>query len=203
MAVGSIKKEQIGDAFSKVTMINFNYDRIIEHFIYSELQSKFGVSDHEAKNVILNLKMVRPYGAVGHLPWQGGSSTVSFGAHLGNDHDKFFTFADNIHTYTEQKLEETMRQEIEVAIASARLIVFLGFGFHQQNMEILKVKDRAGAKQVIATVLGIDEENYVNIRPAISADLVCTSVPQLLPRRAADLLLTMKSTIVNPRREMT
>src|SRR5262249_35956952 len=35
VAMNGLKRENAAGAFSKVTIINFNYDRIIEHFLYS------------------------------------------------------------------------------------------------------------------------------------------------------------------------
>jgi len=200
MAVAALTQEEIGSAFSKVTIINFNYDRIIEHFIYAALRTKLKVTDDKAKGAISGLKIIRPYGSVGSLVWQEEASSVPFGADLGNDHDQLFSLSKNVYTYTEPVTGQ-LGNDIEEALRNARLIVFLGFGFHQQNMRLLKTASRVAAKHVIATVLKIDPENYDNMRVDIKTRLVCTSNPQLLSQTATWLMSAMKPTIVNPRIE--
>jgi hypothetical protein len=197
MAVASLKKEEIGSAFSKVTIIDFNYDRLIEQFIFSALCTKLNFSHSEATRAISGLHIIRPYGKVGSLPWQKEASAVSFGADIGNDHGKLFSLSENIYTYTEP-VAGRVNDDIATALVAARLIVFLGFGFHQQNMKHLKVTDRVGKKHVIATVRNIGPENLDNMRADIFTRLVCTSTPQLLDQTATALLWTMKPTIVNP-----
>jgi hypothetical protein len=76
MAVAALKKEQIADAFSKVTIINFNYDRLIEQFIYSALRTRLRVDQDEATKAISGLRTIRPYGKVGSLPWQKEGSVL-------------------------------------------------------------------------------------------------------------------------------
>jgi hypothetical protein len=58
MMVGSLKKEDIVRGLSNLTIVNFNYDRTVEHFLFSELQTKLGLEEAEAKDLIANLKMV-------------------------------------------------------------------------------------------------------------------------------------------------
>jgi hypothetical protein len=198
MAVELLKREQIKESFSKVTIINFNYDRVIEHFIYSELHTKLKVTEDEAKDAISALKIIRPYGKAGSLVWQGVASSVPFGADLESDHDQLFSLSKNVYTYTEPVTEQ-VGQDIEAAIKGARLVVFLGFGFHQQNMRLLKINTYGEPKQVIATVLNIDQENYNNMEKDIQINLYCNSIPQLLSRTATELMSTMKPTIMNPR----
>jgi len=111
----------------------------------------------------------------------------------------FVCSCENIQTYTEQQFSRTIKEDIESALVGARIVIFLGFGFHQQNMNILKSADRRGAKHAIATALNIDAENDENLRTWIQTDLTCTNRPQLLRRSAKELLVTMKSTILNPR----
>jgi hypothetical protein len=197
MAIAALKKEEIASAFSKVTIINFNYDRLIEQFIYSALRTRLRIGQDDAAKAISGLRIIRPYGKVGSLPWQKEGSAVSFGADIGSDHDKLFSLSENIYTYTEP-VAGRVSEDIASALEGARLIVFLGFGFHQQNMRLLTVRNRVGNKHVIATVFNIAHENLDNMRADISTRLVCTSTPQLLGQPATALMLSMKLTILNP-----
>ena len=68
MAVSGTRRSEIVACFSNVTIINFNYDRLIEQYIYSELRTRLDVSPHNAAQTVARLKMIRPYGSVSPLP---------------------------------------------------------------------------------------------------------------------------------------
>jgi hypothetical protein len=44
-------------------------------------------------------------------------------------------------------------------VRKAEVIVFLGFGFHQQNLELVRPEDPSDAKRVFATALGISKSD--------------------------------------------
>jgi len=195
MAIGSLKKGEVEEAFSKVTIINFNYDRAIEHFLFLTLTTQFKLTEAEAVRAILKLKIIRPYGAVAPLPWQPGGTDVSFGAEFGKDHEKLFAIAENIKTYTEQA-NAHVQPEIQAAIQRSRVIVILGFGFHQQNMVLLKAASPDG-KRIFATVLDIDRENYENLARNIANTFQSNGFPpQLIDRRSYKFLQTMRPSIM-------
>jgi hypothetical protein len=160
LVIGSQTREQaIEGMFNNVSIVDFNYDRTIEHALLSRLQMNFGLDADEAKKAISSLKVFRPYGSVGPLPWQNQSG-VAFGAELDTDHDRLFALTTNILTYTEQNVSQTIRSEIRSAIDHARLVVFLGFGFHPQNMALLQATSAVPWRRAIATALKINSKNF-------------------------------------------
>jgi len=200
MAVGSLKREEVEKIFSRTSLVNFNYDRTVEHFLYSNLVSTFGFSRDEAKNALLNLNIIRPYGSVGQLPWQAkaASTAVPFGMNHGNNHQQLFTLTGNIRTFTEQA-ESQVKEQIQTTMTAARVIVLLGFGFHQQNMSILLGAKPLG-KRIFATVLEIDKENHENLARNLDGVFQNNGSvrPQLLDRRCYKFLQTMRLSIMAP-----
>jgi hypothetical protein len=200
MAIGSFKREETEAIFSRLKIINFNYDRTIEHFLFSTLVVQFRLAREEAQRAIANLKIIRPYGVVGPLSWQvaNASVAVAFGADLARDHDRLFGLVNNIYTFTEQA-SGLVKSTIEEAINGAAVIVVLGFGFHQQNMLILRGA-RVNSRRIFATVCGIDKENHENLARNLSRTFQSNDPiqPQLLDRRCYKLLQTMKLSIMNP-----
>lgn len=198
MALGSFKREQAKSIFSNVTIINFNYDRTVEHFLFSELQTAFKLDPEDVRQAVSGLKIIRPYGSVGPLPWQANDGVVPFGHDFGMDHNGLFRVSDNIRTFTEQTTGN-VRPQIQIAVEQARVIVILGFGFHQQNMELL-TSTRPDGKRILATVLSVDSENYeslmINIKHTFRDN--GTRRPQLLDRRCYKFLETMKLAILAP-----
>jgi hypothetical protein len=196
MVVGSLTREQARQAFRNVTIVNFNYDRIIEHFLFSRLQTNFGLNANEAIEAISSLKMIRPYGSVGRLPWQKGA-VVPFGARIDLDHEKLFELSNNVRTYTEQDRAAELEQKIRSAIDSSRIVVFLGFGFHQQNMTLLRATNGVDWRRVLATVLGIDHENYETLKLQIATTVGAPLAKvQVLGRDSRSLLPSMKPTLM-------
>jgi hypothetical protein len=142
-------------AFKNVTLINFNYDRVLEHFLYSALQRKYGLNSSTSARVISGLSVIRPYDRVGALPWQVNEDSsveqvIPFGA-TPNNNDQI-SLAQNIKTFTEHGVSDS---SIVPILEKARVVVFLGFGFHLQNMQLLRVRDSVPWRRTFATVMGI------------------------------------------------
>jgi hypothetical protein len=123
--------------FEGVSFINFNYDRTLENYLTHAVQNHYSLSAAAAREVAATVKVIRPYGMVGKLPWMPlDACAAEFGcASAGTALEAF----ENVRTYTEQ-LEDSdaallsIREELQ----AAGRIVFLGFAFHRQNLEILK-----------------------------------------------------------------
>jgi hypothetical protein len=183
MVMSSLQMEQASSAFRNITVINFNYDRVIEHFLYFALQEKYGLSAEIARDVISGLNMIRPYGSVGQLEWQQQDKPrVPFGYDLGRDHERLFSISTGIYTFTEQ----IDQAEIQPVMDKARMVVFLGFGFHQQNLNLLRVTGGQPWRRAYATALGMQEENKPTMKAAISSVVGCDApdMPVLLDWRA-------------------
>jgi hypothetical protein len=198
IAVGALAREQANEAFHNVTMINFNYDRSIEHFLYHALQRDVAVPTDQAKAAVSALKMVRPYGTLGPLDWQADG-----GDHVGiryggrGYHGEIATIAEGIRTYTEQ-WDSAIPHQINTAISQAELIIFLGFGFHQQNLTLLGRGDFGRAMftgKMLATVCGIPASNFEALQRAITTTVHSNVPPQLIDCRAVQMVTDLRLTI--------
>jgi hypothetical protein len=77
--------------------------------------------------------------------------------------------------------------------------VFLGFGFHQQNMALLQATgSHESWRRVVGTVQGIDSENWEFMKVIIGHATKCTPLEsiQLLNRPAYQLLSTMRPSLM-------
>jgi hypothetical protein len=201
MLVSSLKREQATNLLRNVTIINFNYDRTIEHFLFNRLQTNLGLDREEAGQALgaLTANMIRPYGSVGPLPWQQDQGAVPYGFFLSRDHERLFALSENIRTYTEQNVSGSLRSGIGTALQNARLVAFLGFGFHQQNMALLQATgSHEPWRRVIGTVQGVDSENWELMKISISHATKCQSptLVQLLDRSAHVLLSSMRPSLM-------
>jgi hypothetical protein len=66
MAITGFRLSEIKHAFERITFINFNYDRCIEHYIYWALV-RLRISEEDAKQTIQSLNVIRPYGSLGSI----------------------------------------------------------------------------------------------------------------------------------------
>ncbi len=62
-------KDELKERFESITLIIFNYDRCIEHFLYYALQIYYKLPGPEAAGLVKNINIYHPYGSVGTLPW--------------------------------------------------------------------------------------------------------------------------------------
>src|SRR5207248_963296 len=129
-----LTRAAVNNVFSNVAFSCFNYDRCIEVFLQYAIASYFGIAKNEAERITRGLEIVHPYGCVGSLPLYGNENAVGFGAvDAGASPD----IARHIRTFTERVEESTTLDRLRDILNSADNVVFLGFGFHPMNMELL------------------------------------------------------------------
>jgi hypothetical protein len=193
MVLGSLTKGQIDGAFKNIAIVNFNYDRTIEHYLYWALQKIAGLKPGDAANALSTLRILRPYGSLGPLDWESPNDGVKFGSNV--HHEKLFHIAGRIRTYTEQTIENDLAERLKSTISRASTVLFLGFGYHQQNMRLLEQSDRSKVRAVFATVFGIDDRNHAVIDRALRSTLRSIGVPALVPMRGSEMLQKMRPSI--------
>ena len=126
----------IADRFKQVRIITFNYDRCIEHYLHSALQNYFGMSSQQASAAMAQLRIYHPYGHAGHLPWLSEHQSVDFGAEPSSD--GLLKIANSLRTFTEGvSSESTDIEEIRESMRTAERIIYLGFAFHELNLQVL------------------------------------------------------------------
>lgn len=155
-----VRKSQINNIFHNLEIINFNYDRCLEHYLPHSLAAYYGLDINHVRNIMPSLKIHRPYGIVGKLPWQEGEiADTPFGE---SSPQKMTELVQQIRTFTERVGEETELTAIRETIANADRIVFLGFAFHRQNLELLSQHVKKHT-EIIATAYQISDSDQLVI----------------------------------------
>jgi hypothetical protein len=191
MSLSGLTQGEVSRAFENITIINFNYDRTIETYLYSALQRRGGISSEEAKQCVTGLKVIRPYGSIGKLDWQDQA-----GIPYGEENSVAAQVEKNIRTFTEQAQEETVPASINQALGNAEIAIFLGFGFHQQNMKLFEPITPGNRKvhTLMATTKGIDDKNHEAItRRLLHLGIIAS--PTLVACKAGELLIQLRPTI--------
>lgn len=157
------------DEFGKnpLSIVTFNYDRVVEHFLFTALKHSYGKSDKECIEVLNQIPIVHLHGRLGCLPWQGvGGRAFSHEA----DQQSLRVSIDNLKIIHED-ITDGRDEDFTTAkrlLAQAQQIFFLGFGFNRTNVERLDIgKIDAGHTAAIATAFGMKNQE-VN-----AASLLC------------------------------
>lgn len=174
------------ERFRKITLVIYNYDRCLEHFLFYAIKKYYDVNDVVAKEIILNLNIFHPYGMVGSLPWMGSDTAISFG--FKPNHDQLLNVSGLIRTFTEGvDPKNSDYKELKKILNESEKFVFLGFGFHKLNMEIIRVDRDEALVSCYATVLDVHEIEQGAISSEIFDCLKIGGEPHEV-MRAVDLL---------------
>lgn len=128
-----VPSTSVEQMFEKVSFIIFNYDRCLEWYLQHALVKRFPIDVEKAKAIVEGCRIVHPYGDLGPL------GKIDFGIDLGPEYfgtgDTLFGMADRLLTLSESKRVKT--DQIHGALSKAQRAVFLGFGFHGENVDLL------------------------------------------------------------------
>jgi hypothetical protein len=150
--------------FDNLSIVCFNYDRCIEQFFWHWLQAIFPIAPAQATAIVDTLVILRPYGRVGPLT---GVGAVEYGQ--DPDHIDLRRAINNLKTYTEQIEDQTLVDRIRSEVEAAELIMFLGFGFHEPNLRLLKVQKPTQLKRVFASAVGLSVPNRDHVVGSLQA----------------------------------
>ena len=168
---GGKAKMYLSERFKSVTLIIFNYDRCVEHFLFHNLKNFYRMEDSEAAELINQMNIYHTYGSVGSLPWEikrNSNSVIDFGGErlLAGE---LLKLKDKIQTFTEGTDPDSSDvSAIKTHMVEANRIIFLGFAFHELNMELIApnkpITEPKNKPQFYASTVGISENHKEAIR---------------------------------------
>lgn len=158
LVTSGVPRLQADRCLDDLTIISFNYDRSIEHFLPHAFVMAFGMTLQEAQRLIsAKLKVLRPYGSIGKLPWQAGDAPEN---EWGTDNPwNIHNLANQIRTLSERQNDRQMIMALQSAVASAKRLVILGFGFQPQNIDLLFDRGLSHQPEVLVTLFGMAPTN--------------------------------------------
>lgn len=124
------------DQFSqnKIGVITFNYDRSLEQFLFTALRSSYGKTDNEVAAQLDQLPIIHVYGQLSRLPWQEATGRAYTHNNSKEDLMKSAAGIKIVHESTPLGLEF---DEAKKLLKNTKRIYFLGFHYHEINMERL------------------------------------------------------------------
>ncbi|MBN2017278.1 MAG: hypothetical protein JW794_04000 [Candidatus Cloacimonetes bacterium] len=164
-------KNELKSRFESTSFIIFNYDRCLEHFMFNALQDYYHLEQDEAIEMMSCINIFHPYGSVGHLPWSNQSCVMGFGGSLSPN--KLIELSKGIKTFTEGTDPSSSEiLEIKQEMNTADRIVFLGFAFHELNMQLISPKKLNRVEKDLncfATTYNISESDKEVIKGQINS----------------------------------
>jgi hypothetical protein len=178
MLGSDVKAQNLDQIFDNVAFIVFNYDRCLEYFLENALQVIYDVARVDAQSIIAGLDIIHPYGLVADLP--GKHRGMPFGATSGVD---YVTLSNNVKIYTELNASGEVMQAVNEAMFKAEQIAFLGFGYHEQNLDLLTPADPLPSKPVYGTAKDWSENDRNEIQRRLER-MFKPPPPRINPRSA-------------------
>ncbi|WP_413623399.1 SIR2 family protein [Luteibacter sp. Lutesp34] len=170
-----VKREDTDYLFQNVSFITFNYDRSLEEFLWRALQMYYGMTEQRAAELVGTHLVHHAYGSIGRLPWQSGDGPEApYGEKV--DARTLLELSKRIQTFSEQ-IDNAHHSAMIERLGEARTVVFLGFGFLEQNMQLLELQGLHTAERVYATALGFSRSDCDVITERIRDVLIDESVP--------------------------
>jgi hypothetical protein len=154
LMTAGVPRSKVHQCFENLSIISFNYDRSIEHFLPYVLITAYGMTLPEAQRTVSeHLKIVHPYGTIGRLPWQKGEGAD---VEWGNENPWNMTnLVNNIRTPGELARDNRAMMEVRNAMLKSQRLVFTGFGYHPQNIDLLVDSTFSHNPEVLCGIHGL------------------------------------------------
>lgn len=140
---------------TRLGVITFNYDRSLEHYLFTALKHSYDKTDAETSDKLSALPIVHVHGSLGRLPWQPArddASVVPYGHKSPTDILSAKNSIKVLHEADESSAEFERARELIVA---ADRVFFFGFGFHRSNLTRLGLKGIKPSGPVGGTARGL------------------------------------------------
>lgn len=184
LVVGSTPDELVTSDL-KLNIVTFNYDVSIEYFLYSRFNDTpfFTKKQSNAFLEKLSKNIVHIYGQLEKYQWQGktdGRNNTSYGHVYDND---AYKLAEQYHHNIRVMGKDRANADVIAAanwakekLENAVNIYFLGFGFNEDNVQLLDLHNTTrGARKIYCTNYGDSQKINNQIYKIFDQKVVCTT----------------------------
>ena len=152
---------------NNLSVITFNYDRSLEHFIYTSLKSdNLDKSEPEIAKAAKSMEIVHVHGQLGYLPWQNKhvDTEVPFGR-LGGGNYEIFRAVEHIKIIHEASESDSEFERARELLSQAERVYIIGFGYDETNLKRLGLNNMISGnlKHIEGTTLKISRRQQHNI----------------------------------------
>jgi hypothetical protein len=140
---------------NKLSIVTFNYDRSLEHYLITAVQHRFSVPRLEAAHMLRNMKIVHVHGELGRLEGDLLEEKRPYAPDLNSEAIR--TAAESIKIIHEDMGRERYPwfTEAQDLISTADDVICLGFGYHPTNMKRLRFDLKQNGNRLRGTRFGV------------------------------------------------
>jgi hypothetical protein len=157
---------------NQLKIITFNYDRSFQHYLFESIEPYYGDAPPEIRaKQVSNIPVIHIYGSLGPLPWETDKDSIPYGG-IGVRRFPMCEASQNIkvwHEGSEHAVESNFTQA-QQWLKEAQRILFLGFGFHEDNIYRLNLKEILPPKhkRTAATCWELDKTSMRRVEGSLS-----------------------------------
>ena len=141
---------------NRLSIITFNYDRVVEYFLHSSLVYRFHISNDEATALLRSaVRVLHLHGQLGNFHGLGDGEPRQFGPQLTAPLIKIA--AEGIRIIHEGDPESAAFVEARGLLSSAHEVVFMGFGYGVTNMSRLQLGTILHGKRVLGSSIKMNQ----------------------------------------------
>lgn len=123
---------------NRLSIITYNYDRSLEHFLFIAIKNCYRLSEHKANELLQSIPIIHLHGQLGSY-YFGSDQYRAYSTDI--DNSILQRCIDGIKIIHEDISEEPQFEQAHTLIAQARKVCFLGFGYDKTNVDRLKIKE--------------------------------------------------------------
>ncbi|HEY1793341.1 MAG TPA: hypothetical protein VGG34_10520 [Opitutaceae bacterium] len=126
----------------RLTILTFNYDRSLDHYLYQAFMHAYKLTSAETYSIFDELVILHLHGSLCTLPWQTkppNDIPRPYGENAPGNSAR--QSAQGIRIIHELDPDDSTFQKAHAALATARRVLFLGFGYEPTNVHRLLGKD--------------------------------------------------------------
>lgn len=132
------RSRNVAEELSKHRFITFNYDRVLEHFIYNSCLPLSSMNQEEAVEMFEQAKIHHVYGSLGHYNPVDPHNISDGEPYLGNVTPAYLAnilrAVKSLSLMTSERSDPTgFKSFFEEAMMNTQMTVFLGFGYDPIN----------------------------------------------------------------------
>lgn len=139
---------------NKLSVLTFNYDRSLEHFLMLAIKNSYGLDDAKAFALLKTIPIIHLYGSLGEY-----SYTYEMGTEysLPVNIEDVFHAADSLKIMSEGQDDSDEFCQAHRLLQDAEQVALIGFGYHKTNVRRLAIKEHYKKRKVIGTALGLEK----------------------------------------------
>jgi len=156
-----------------IAFITFNYDRSLEYFLFNSILHSFqGMDSAQAIELMQQMPITHVYGQVGGLDWQDARAKTKYGSEIQDfSQIDLLPITKDLYVVHEERTNPQLEKARE-EIRKAERIFFLGFGYADENLEVLGIPDGLRAEHdIYGTAMGWTPKEIYDIRSRFAAGL--------------------------------